>query len=161
MGLSCVRMRNPTARLIALVSACLLTACEEAQSQTFYVTVPAAQTSHFIRDLLALASDIGLKSKAGSATDDNGHTLNVVEGSGSGLRLWAQNLPLSVYEAKRCGLADVHVHPELFILSVESFWPWLATATRESSTDMARRLVALGYQVAGRPSQCVLGLPEG
>ena len=148
-------MRNPTARLIALVTVCLLTACEEAPSKTFYVTVPAAQTSHFIRDLLALASDVGLKSKVGSATDDKGHTLNVVEGSGSGLCLWAQNLPLSVYEARRCGLADGHeFDPEQFILSVDTIWPWLATATQQSSTDVQRRLVALGYQVAARPKQC-------
>jgi hypothetical protein len=96
-----------------------------------------------------------LKSKAGSATSDNGHTLNVIEGSGSGLRLWAQNLPLSQFEAKRCGLSEAHhFDPEQFILSVETVWPMRGTATQQSSTDLARRLIALGYEVAARPRRC-------
>ncbi len=57
-----------------------------------------------------------------TATSNTGNVLSVVEGRGHGLKLWAQNMPLSGREdPKRCGVhTEAYVDPSQFIVSTES-----------------------------------------
>lgn len=69
--------------------------CQRDDEQTsMYALVPSSKsTSRFDQDLAALAKQHGLTPRLGHATDDKGHTLNVVEAKGRWIRLWAQNAP--------------------------------------------------------------------
>lgn len=124
---------------------------------SMYVLVTPATASRFMNDLALIARDQGLSSSAARATDDQGHTLHVLEAKGRGIRVWSQNLPLSGHEdAAICGRhGEAYPDPGQFILTVESRLPFLHEKTPiEVATKLRKDLLRLGYQVLQKLVTC-------
>ncbi len=104
-----------------------------------------------------MAKQHGLTPRLGHATDDKGHTLNVVEAKGRWIRLWAQNVPLSGSENPAvCGSSgEAHADPGQYYVTVAPILPLMPNSdARELASQLSHELSALGYEMRSKAALC-------
>ena len=134
-------------------------ACQRDDEQaSMYAVVPSSKSaSRFDQDLASLAKRHGLTPKLGQATDDKGHTLHVLEARGRGMRLWAENAPLSGAESPTtCGrYVEAHPDPGQYYVTAGPILPFMpASGARELATQLRHELSVLGYEVRSDAALC-------
>jgi hypothetical protein len=121
-----------------------------------YVLVTPAKHS-FVSDFASIVRAHGLDPSIGQATDDRGHTLNVVEAKGQRMRVWSQNMPLSGQEdSTSCGRhTEAYPDPGQYIVRVRPAW-WILgeAAAVELSAQLRQELSKIGYEVRDKPATC-------
>lgn len=144
--------------LLVLLSVVALNSCSAGGAAvfTFYVVIRPDETVKFIGALTAMAKEDGMETAVGQATSDTGNVLKVVEGRGHGLRLWAQNTPLSGQEdPKLCG-----IHPEPYsdpaqftVFTVPTFFGSKAAAAKLGEQVLSQ-IRKSGFDVRREPVVC-------
>ncbi len=144
-------MRFNISWIILVLSGFFLTSCEINKNRMdFYVVLSSSNVSRFTQDLASLATKYGLTPKLGQATDDQGHTLHVVEAKDRWMRLWSQNLPLSGHEnPDLCGkYTEAHPDAGQYIVTVTSRFPFVSeTRIRTLTAQLKNELSEIGYDV--------------
>ena len=122
----------------------------------FYVIVKPENVAMFIEAITAIAKEDGLHTAVGQATSDSGDVMNVVEGRGQGLKLWAQNAPMSGQEnPKLCGIyVEAHSDPNMFVVFTEPRFFRSRTAATELGERVLSQLLKAGFDVRRSPPLC-------
>ena len=149
------------------LSVLLLEGCGNSKDAiTVYILCPPNKADRFTKDLGTVVEQHGLKPNLGQSTDDNGHTLYVIEADSILLHLWGQNMPLSGREdPDQCGPnAEARPDPGQYIVTIDhglvkvGLNHLLALITndgpRELASEVTRGLQASGYDVRTKPVLC-------
>jgi hypothetical protein len=160
-------MENWKAIAFLLLCGPVLASCGNSKdAATIYVLAPPQRASQFTQDLAIIAKRHGLNPNLGQATDDRGHILRVIEAQGRGVRLWAQNMPLSGQENPTlCGsYTEGHPDPGQYIVTIDHVLPVIAIKQvlptiaedepRELILEISNELRASSYDVRSSPVVC-------
>ena len=148
---------------IALPVVLILSSCgqpaQEAKEITakVYVIAPDGRSSSFIEHLALIVRRYRLEPNVGSATDDKGGRLNVLDAKGRNVRLRSENVLLSGQEdPSKCGAHDEpYSDPGQYFISV-------FTSGAPDGDEGAKNLLAMissdlrndGYDVSSKPRLC-------
>ena len=122
-----------------------------------YVDVPAEKASSFATYLASVVRRHGMVPNLGSATDDKGHSVYVLDATSSSVRLRSENVPLSGHEdPNRCGVYDEpHRDPGQYFVSVSPSTQLTdLRASRELLDKIVKDLKADGYNVRTKAIIC-------
>ena len=122
-----------------------------------YVLIPAEKQLSFTTYLASVVERYGMVPNLGSATDDRGFSVHVLDATSSSVRLWSENVLLSGYEnQKLCGVyTEPHSDPGQYFVSVspetimddpQKSRELLIAVTKDLRTD--------GYNVRETPVEC-------
>lgn len=145
--------------LVFLLSVVALASCSADHSAvlTFYVVVRPSEAAQFVAALTTMAEDDGLETAVSRVTsDDTGNVLNVLEGRGHGLQLWAQNTPLSGSEdPKLCGVhSESYSDPAQFTVFTARRFFGSRAAAKALGERVLSQLRKLGFDVRLEPAVC-------
>jgi hypothetical protein len=146
-------------RVIILVLLCFaaLTSCAPGGPPIqFYVVIKPEDTGRLIGAVTSIAKDDGMETAVGHTTFNTGEVLRTVEGRGSGLKLWAQNVVLGGNEdSKLCGdHLEPYPDPAQFIVFAEPRFLGSKSAAKELGERVFLRLRKSGFDVRGEPAVC-------
>lgn len=154
---------NYVLRIILLLGACIISGCDNSikdatrMSDRVYVFIPDGPNSTFIDHLALIVSRYKLKPTVGSATDDSGRSLWVLDAKGAGVHLRSENILLSGQEdSSKCG---VHAEPypdsgQYFISIYSSGAPNDHNRATKLLGMISTDLRKSGYDVASKPRLC-------
>lgn len=137
---------------VTLLSLAALTACSSgAPPSMFYVVIKPDEADKFIAAVSAITKEEDMETATAQVVSDARNVLKVLEGRGPGLKLWAQNEPLSGHEdPKLCGVyLEPHPDPAQFVVFIE---PRLF-----GSKAAAIELGGRGFDVRLQPAVCGVG----
>ena len=144
--------------LLLLLSVVSLASCSAGRPDAFvfYVEIRPDQATQFVRAITAVANDDDLETAVSRLTSDAGNVLNVFEGRGRGLELWAQNTPLSGSEdQKLCGIhSEAYPDPAQFTVSTVPGFFGSRAAAKELGERVLSQLHKLGFDVRLEPAIC-------
>jgi len=161
-----IRDVNITFKLV-LLSCCtayfMLTGCDGGPNvpgdiaQEVYVLVPPGKEREFTIDLGDISKRHGMRPNLGSAIDDKGLSLYVLEAVGQTVQLRSENVLLSGHEDDEiCGsYSEPHSDPGQFFIAIHP-------KSRKTSPEFARRILSKiivdlrksGYTVNQEPIIC-------
>jgi hypothetical protein len=125
---------------------------------TLYALVPSSKmASRFNQDLALITKRHGLTPHLGQATDDQGHTLYVLEANGHWMRVWSQNVDLTGHEnAATCGIYfEAHPDPGQYTVYLQTTFSF--GDSREVSdvgSQIGHELAEAGYVISSKPVLC-------
>lgn len=144
--------------LVFLLSVVALASCSADHTAvfTFYVVIKPNEAAQFVAALTTIAEDDGLETAVSRVTSDTGNVLNVLEGRGHGLQLWAQNTPLSGSEdPKLCGVhSESYSDPAQFTVFTAQRFFGSRAAAKELGEQVLSQLRKLGFDVRLGPAVC-------
>lgn len=151
-------MRNSLSLPISILCLAALCSCVGGKQTAMYALIPSSKVAaRFNQDLALLAKRHGLKPRLGRATDDQGHTLYVLEANGRSMRLWSQNVDLSGHEdPTQCGsYIEVHPDPGQYIVYIEPTLPFMNNADAlDVASQIRQELSSLGYEMRSEQVLC-------
>lgn len=134
---------------------CALSACDSRPSErTLYVTTTAQPILPALNKIL---NDAGLVITNGSATNDTGNVLRVVEAKNNLVTVWAQMMPMSGYEnSQQCGEhSEPYNDPGQYMIEFRSRTMFTDSATILGlAKSTQEKFTRLGYVIANKPSIC-------
>jgi hypothetical protein len=143
--------------LLVLMGAAALSSCSSGgASFEFFVVIKPNDTEDFVRTVQSIATQNGLETAVGRTVADTGKALTVVEGRGSGLKLWVQNVSLSGKEDPKVCSAHFEPYPDpaQFMVFTE---PRLFGSKAEAiklGERVFSHLQKLGFDVRRKPAIC-------
>lgn len=148
---------------ILLLGALVLFGCDSPvgeyakMSDKVYVIVPDGQTSSFTDDLALVIRRYKLQPNVGSAIDDKGKTLHVLDAQGPDVRLRSENVLLSGQEdVSKCGIhSEPYPDPGQYFISVSTSGSRAADKRAKDLLNMiSSDLRKGGYEVSSKPRLC-------
>lgn len=161
-------MRRLSRHFAFILAILALPSCDKSAEETLemsgkvYVIVADDRSLSFIDDLSSVVRKYGFEANVGTAVDDKGKTLHVLDARGPHSRLRSENVLLSGQEdASKCGVhSEPYPDPRQFFISVSTSGKPNGDKDARSLLDkVSSDLRRSGYEVVAKPRLC--GADEG